>query len=319
MNNVAWTILVVDDDADVRRSVSALLEARFRTIEAGSGLEALRIVEHTRPDLILLDIMMPEMDGYSVCQRFREKPMYRNVPIIYLSAKGEIADRVKAVQLGADDYIKKPFDAGELEYRIEMCLRRAHRNLNANPLTGLPGNVIIQEQLDSCLSNGLRFAVLYIDIDNFKAFNDIYGFERGDDVIRSTAKILGDVVAEIGVPTDFVGHIGGDDFVITTDPERADRFAAEIIHRFDASIPEFYDEEVRRRGHVVTRDRRGHLQQYPLMTISIAGVHNEQRPIRHRGEISRIGSELKLYAKAHPNSFYIRDRRQRERRAQPTH
>jgi diguanylate cyclase (GGDEF)-like protein len=249
------------------------------------------------------------MNGPQVCQTLKQDLLLRHLPIIMLTGRTNLHDKVAGINSGADDYLVKPFEPEELLARVQMVLRRTAQGLEANPLTKLPGNVSIQREIESRLANQSLFAVCYADLDRFKTFNDHYGFERGDHAIRRTAHILLESVKRRGNPDDFLGHIGGDDFVIVTTPDRAEAVCQEVISLFDSSIPELYDEEDRQKGHIVHTDRQGNPIKVGLLTISIAIVSNVKHPLTHLGAIAEIGAELKGYAKQFGHSLYVMERR----------
>ncbi|HET6464061.1 MAG TPA: diguanylate cyclase [Nitrospiria bacterium] len=182
-------------------------------------------------------------------------------------------------------------------------------NLDANPLTRLPGNLAIEKALLTRLQEGVPFAFCLVDLDNFKAFGDRYGYIRGSEVLKKVAAILTDCVKTLGSGPDFLGHIGGDDFVIITDPLRMEKLCEKVIHDFDEAIPDFYDEEDRRRGYIISRDRKDIEQQFPFMTVSIAVVTNQKRAITSPMQVAEIAAQLKQYAKTFPRSVYVVDQR----------
>lgn len=306
-------ILIVDDDPDIRDILHLTLAgAGYDVVEAADGVEALESVQRKGPDLVIVDFMMPRMDGGEVCQRLKKDLLLRHLPIIMLSARGESPDKVRGLDAGADDYVVKPFEPEELLARVRMVLRRAAQDLDANPLTRLPGNISIQRELETRLERQATqpFAVCYIDLDHFKAFNDYYGFERGDEAIRETARLLIQAVQASGNADDFVGHIGGDDFLLVTTPDRVEALCARTIAEFDRLAPTLYEEADRARGHILSKDRQGEPQQYKFLTISIGIVLSTQRPLRHMAEIAEQGAELKHYAKSFERSIYVKERRQ---------
>jgi diguanylate cyclase (GGDEF)-like protein len=303
-------ILLIDDDPLIRQLVArTLTEAHFEVTEAASGLEGIASAVANPPDLILLDVMMPGMDGYEVCNHLRQQSATINVPIIFLTALDQMDSKVLGLRTGADDYITKPFDMRELKTRVEVHLRRSARDLSASPLTGLPGNPLIEQVIAVRLQAHEPIAVLYIDLTNFKAYNDEYGWIKGDQVIKMLADTLVAVAASVGTKTDFVGHIGGDDFVLVTIPDRASDVAQHIIDRFDAAVPEFYSQEVRERGYSIVRDRRGRIFHAPIATVSIAIVTNAQRELQNPLQVADIAAEVKELVKSHPGSHYAFDRR----------
>ncbi|MCD6583907.1 MAG: response regulator [Candidatus Omnitrophica bacterium] len=302
-------VLVVDDDPDILELIEATLEEEYQVIKVASGEEALHKVKELAPDIIILDYMLPDIEGPKICEKLREDPLFIHIPILMLTGKGEIEDKIKGLDAGADDYMVKPFSPDELSARIRMLIRRSSINLDANPLTRLPGNVTITGELEKRIKSKEKFAVLYLDIDNFKALNDYYGFERGDEVIKSLGRILLEVTKKWGKTNDFVGHIGGDDFVIITSPSRAERIAQEIIAEFDKVSPNFFDEKERLQGFIETVDRMGNKRKFGFLTISIGIITNLHQEFSHVAEVSAKGADLKEFAKKFPQSKYIFDRR----------
>lgn len=306
-------ILIVDDDPDIRDVLKlTLAEENYQVLEAEDGETALKIINSKPLDLVLLDYKIPKIDGREVCRQVKKDLLLRHLPIIMVTGKGDINDKVGGIDAGADDYIVKPFEPKELLARIRMIIRRTQRDLEANPLTHLPGNVSILNELAQRLEQKSLFSVCYIDLDKFKAYNDKYGFEHGDEVIRETARIIMRVVQKFGNPHDFIGHIGGDDFVIVTTPEQTDAICNAIIHDFDQTVPSFYNETDRKNGYIVSLDRKGNPQKIPLLSISIGVVSNEHRKIQHVAQIGEIGAELKAFAKRLEKSNYVKDMRKEE-------
>jgi diguanylate cyclase (GGDEF)-like protein len=277
---------------------------------AADGEEALERASSLRPDLVLLDVMMPRIDGFEVAQRLRRNPQTANTSIIMLTAKALSTDKVLGLTAGADDYIIKPFDPIELLARVKGTLRRAKEMRNLSPLTGLPGNIRIQEEIERTVREDRPFAVLYSDLDNFKAYNDQKGFVRGDRLIQATARIIQDAVVEYAGSDGFVGHVGGDDFVAVVPPEIAEEVAKRIVERFDAQIHEFYEPEDLERGYVEVEDRKGVLQRLPLAGVSIGIATTSVRTFAHYGEAVSVATEMKQFAKRDSGSSYAVDRRQ---------
>jgi diguanylate cyclase (GGDEF)-like protein len=307
-------ILVVDDDPDIRDVLKlTLTEENYEVLEAADGEEALKII-HAKPlNLVLLDYKIPKLDGRQVCRLVKKDLLLSHLPIIMVTGKGDINDKVDGIDAGADDYVVKPFEPKELLARIRMILRRTERDLEANPLTRLPGNVSILNELSLRLEKKSLFAVCYLDLDKFKSYNDKYGFEHGDEVIKETARILIRAVAKYGNRDDFIGHIGGDDFVIITMPAAVDKLCQTIITDFENTAPDFYNETDRKKGYIIARNRQGMEQKIPLVSVSIGVVTNETRKIEHVAQIGEIGAELKSLAKNMERSNYIKDKRRTER------
>jgi diguanylate cyclase (GGDEF)-like protein len=306
-------VLVVDDDRNLRKIISTNLELAGYLVEtAADGREALVKIEGNIPDLLLLDLMMPFMDGYEVARRVRShpNPTIANVPIIILTAKGETEDKLRGFEAGADDYITKPFGPRELLARVRAKIRRVEVDSSLSPLTRLPGNLAIEGELRKRIEDNVPFAVLYLDLDNFKAFNDVYGFTHGDEAIQLVARVSVDVVRRRGAAADFVGHIGGDDFIIATEAVRAEEIAQQIIDEFDRNIRTLYSPKDLRQGYIETRDRRGTLNRFPIMSLSIAVVSNETHTLNNYAQIGETAAELKRYAKSVAGSVYVKDKRQ---------
>src|SRR5947208_13834019 len=199
------TILVVDDDPDIARFVEVNLRSvGYDVLVASDGEEALNRAEELRPDLVLLEVMMPRVDGFEVAQRLRRNPRTANTSIIMLTAKALSSDKVLGLTSGADDYIIKPFDPIELLARVKTTLRRARDMRSLSPLTGLPGNIRVQEEIRRRVAEEVPFALVYADLDHFKAYNDHYGFVKGDRVIQATARVLQEAVEEMVGPESFV-------------------------------------------------------------------------------------------------------------------
>jgi diguanylate cyclase (GGDEF)-like protein len=281
----------------------------FEAETAENGRVALEMAKARPPDLILLDVMMPEMDGLTVLRRLRNSPATANVPVIVLTAKALAEDRVRGLDLGADDYITKPFDLEELLARVRTVLRRAQQMRDLSPLTGLPGNFRIARELEARVRSGDAFAIVHADLDNFKAFNDHYGFMRGDSVIKFSAQTLLRAAEECGDPETFVGHVGGDDFVAVVDPNEAEEFCKLVIQAFDDGILDFYDTAEALQGYIEVADRRGERHAFPISSISMGVATNLRRKITSEWEASAVASEMKEYAKRQHGSSYQIDRR----------
>jgi diguanylate cyclase (GGDEF)-like protein len=303
-------VLVVDDDPFIAR----LLEIELRAVGyevrlAGDGREALDTVAAWLPDLVLADVMMPNMDGFELTRRLRGDSRTATVSVIMLTARGLSADKLEGFSVGADDYIVKPFDTPELMARIRGVLRRAKEMRAQSPLTGLPGNVRIESEIEARVKAQDTFAILYVDLDHFKSFNDHYGFMRGDQVIQWTARLLQDIALELAGPSAFVGHVGGDDFVLICDASLVERVAEAIIQRFDAGAAEQYDDADRALGYIEVTNRRGEIQRFPLISVSIGVASTERRSFSHYAEVVAVATEMKSFTKGTAGSSWAVDRR----------
>lgn len=303
-------IVIADDDPDILDVLKITLEdVGYEVIEAHDGQDALEKIKKTSPDLLITDFKMPKMDGDEVCRILKQDILVQHMPIIMLTGKGEVSDKVHGIKAGADDYMVKPFEPEELVARVSMVLRRTARDLDANPLTRLPGNVSILNEIQARISAKELYAVCYIDLDKFKIYNDKYGFEKGDEVIKRTASILINSVQEKGTPKDFIGHVGGDDFVVVTVPDKMAGLCKSVITKFDIMVPELYNKKDLEKGYISGKDRSGKTKKIPLISISIGVVNNKNRKIKHVGEVGEIGAELKEYAKSLKGSNYVTERR----------
>src|SRR5438445_7304044 len=228
------TVLVVDDDPDVARFVEVnLRSAGYDVSVASDGVEAVERAVQLRPDLVLLDVMMPKLDGFEVAQRLRRDSRTSSSSIIMLTAKALSSDKVLGLSSGADDYIIKPFDPVELLARVKGTLRRAREMRALSPLTGLPGNIRVQEEIRRRVGEDQPFALLYADLDHFKAYNDNYGFVRGDRAIQTLARLVTETVHAMVGQAGFVGHVSADGFVMSVDPDIADALAKPRAGGFD--------------------------------------------------------------------------------------
>jgi len=303
-------ILVIDDtELMVRLTTDILTKHGYEVVSANNGVDGIKMVASEKPDLVLLDVVMPGIDGFEVCKLLRKDESNNLIPIIMLTAQGNEEDKLVGLEIGADDYITKPFNPRELVSRVRNTLLRIDRNRLANPLTGLPGNIDIQSEINYRIAKGMIFSILYLDVDNFKAYNDVYGFSHGDRAIKLIADILMDNVKTFGSKNDFIGHIGGDDFVVITDPAHVDVLCENIIKEFDERVPELYSDVDKRAGFISSVNRRGQITQYPIMTLSIAVVSNEHRELRNYLEVGEVAAELKKKAKSIVGSVYLKDKR----------
>ncbi len=303
-------ILLIDDSDFFAKCIKDVLEtANYIVIHANKGEDGLRMVRAEKPDLVLLDVVMPDMDGFEVCRILRDSESNNLMPIIMLTSQDNQDDKLIGLELGADDYITKPFNNRELLSRVKNTLKRIQRNRGANPLTGLAGNLQIQAEINSRIENDTPFAVVYVDLDNFKAYNDVYGFAKGDIAIKMTADILTDEIHENGGPDDFVGHIGGDDFVLITKPENAEEISAGVVELFDKRIKELYSKDDIERGYIANLNRFGASIEYPIMSISLAIVTNERRLYQNHLQVAETAAELKKKAKLLPGSNFVKDMR----------
>ena len=286
-------ILVVEDDLDIVNMLRIYFESQeFEVAVATKGKEALTTCQKNIPSVVILDINLPDIDGYEVCRTLRDNLRTSHIPIIFLTQKDQRSDRIAGLELGADDYITKPFDIEELRLRVQNSLRWASYENLTNPVTGLPSSKLIEEQLKTLLQRD-NWAVLYVGINDLQEFNDAYGFVAGDDVIRFTGILLSEVTTELGTPNDFVGHIGGSDFILIAAPDRADSIRDELISQFNQEIESFYSFRDRERGYVIIQGEDGQEHQGPLATLAVGIITDQTSPFADIREITEIAAEAR--------------------------
>ncbi len=284
-------ILVVEDDVDISNMLRIYFSSQgYETTVAGRGREALDRCKQQLPHVIVLDIMLPDIDGYEVCTQLRTNLRTSHIPIIFLTQKDERSDKIAGLELGADDYITKPFDIEELRLRVQGAIRRAERESLTNPTTGLPSGKLIEEQL-RLLMRKKGWGLLYAGISNLGSFNDKYGFVAGDEVLRFTALLMGETVDQLGTPEDFIGHIGGDNFLIITPIERVNQIADALSKRFNAEVGTHYDFKDRQSG-VLTFNGK----QHPFMSMAIGIVTSEGQQFSDIREITEVAADARRLA-----------------------
>lgn len=305
-------VLLVDDSQTIRAVIGQHLRTFGYDAEfAASGGEALEFMQTQVVDAVLLDVNLPDIDGLAVCRRIKADPRTYSVPVIVLTSMSDTESELAAIDAGADDFISKPPQPRVLDARLHMHIKRAVRERCSNPLTGLPGNVIIEQELQQRFTSELPLCLAYIDLDDFKAYNDRYGYQRGDAVILLSASVIANALRAEGAPTDFIGHVGGDDFVVLTTPGCIDDIAERVKRAFDEAIPAYYDEETREQGWFDSVDRRGNAYRVPLMSVSIASVSRDGRGFDTTLEMVDAVTELKHHAKSLPGSVHVTERRTR--------
>lgn len=301
-------VLVVDDDETLQLLLRTLLAGEgFDVVSASDGAEALAMVAQEVPDVIILDYLMPYMNGIEVLKSLRRMPRASGTPVILLTGRDLGVSEREALDNGADYYMKKPFEIDTLVLRVKAALDRSGSARGFSPLTGLPGNARIQAELALRIDSSATFALIHADIDYFKAFNDRYGFVRGDEVIN----FCGDVLLENAATIDncFVGHVGGDDFAIILDSADAERYAKSALDVYDEGILEFYDATEAFAGMIEVENRMGTLEKFPISSLSMGIATNAHRTLHSPAEASSIAAEMKHFAKRQPGSSYKIDHR----------
>ncbi|OQA23727.1 MAG: Transcriptional regulatory protein YycF [Chloroflexi bacterium ADurb.Bin360] len=286
-------ILVVEDDSDI----SNMLQLYFRSLEyevhvAPRGKVALEVTRQLLPNVIVLDIMLPDIDGYEVCRLLRTNLRTSHIPILFLTQKDERSDKIHGLELGADDYITKPFDVEELRLRVRNTIKRAEIESLTSPTTGLPSGRLIEQQLRQLLRL-TDWGILYIGIAGLDAFNEVYGFVAGEEVLRFTALVLSETVESLGSAEDFIGHIGGDNFIVITRKALAGQLKQELERRFEENVGTHYDFMTRMQGYLVVRDSDGAEKQVPLMRLQVGVLSADEGPFTDIREVTEAAAEAR--------------------------
>ncbi len=284
-------LLIVEDDPDISNMLRIYFSGQNYEVDtAMRGSIALEKTRQVMPHLIVLDIMLPDIDGYEVCRNLRTNTRTSHIPVIFLTQKDERSDRLTGLELGADDYITKPFDIEELKLRVQNAVARSERESLTDPQSGLPAGRLIEDQLRRVIREE-NWSLMDIRINHFEPFKDVYGFIAANDVLRFTGMILGEVVDELGNDGDFIGHAGGDNFVVITGEDAAPLILRRLKDRFDEEVQTHYNFMDRQLGYIVAHDDEGESRQFPLMTIAIGLVSPSTHQFADIREITEMASE----------------------------
>ncbi len=305
-------ILTVTDDVNLRNVLEFCLDGWGYEASFFSSEESKDIANISRlaPDVIVIDLGSAGEDKLEICDLLKDNFATSYLPIITLINKRHLRGQLLDLRQGVDDYLIKPPDPLDLKVRIEMAVKRSQHSFYANPLTGLPGGIVIEETIKAKLKSKDPFVVGHVDIDNFKSFNDKYGYLKGDRILMQTAYMLNNAVRSAGNTSDLVGHIGGDDFVIITTPDKYKKICENFICMFDTIAPFHYKEEDRKNGYIASKGRTNTVRNIPLMSVTIALViKNNQEELKTSIELNERIAEVKQYLKTMPGSKYMADRR----------
>jgi PleD family two-component response regulator len=286
-------LLITEDDVDISNMLKIYFSGLGYEVDtAMRGSEALEKTRQVLPHLIVLDIMLPDIDGYEVCRTLRTNTRTSHIPVIFLTQKDERSDRLQGLELGADDYITKPFDIEELKLRVQGAIRRSERESLTDPRSGLPAGRLIEEQLRRIIRE-TGWAFIDIRVNNFDAFKDVYGFVAADDVLRFAGMMIGEVLDELGTPADFIGHAGGDNFVIITTDGASQSIRRKLLDRFNEEVKSHYNFIDRQQGFVLAPTADGKMEQFPLMTLAIGMVAPSQQSFADIREITELAAEAR--------------------------
>lgn len=288
-------LLIVEDDFDISNMLKIYFSGQNYEVDvAPRGSVALEKTRAYLPHLIVLDIMLPDIDGFEVCRNLRTSTRTSHVPIIFLTQKDERSDKLQGLELGADDYITKPFDIEELKLRVQRAITRAEQQSLTDPRSGLPAGRMIEDQLRQIIRR-TDWALMDVRINNYDPFKEVYGFVAGDDVLRFTAMILGEVVDELGTIQDFIGHAGGDNFIIITTEQCAPAIRKRIKERFSEEVKSHYNFMDREQGFITSIAGNGQPVQTPLMTLSVGVVSPSQQQFSDIREITELAAEARRH------------------------
>ncbi len=302
-------IYVIDDKKELINTLNRLFDGmeqyRFINVRA----EELELALKNIPSLIIIDEDNTNVNIIDICNTIRSNDDNNITPLAVVSTNIDKSHRIEILKTSVQYYIKKPIDEQYLFYTVKNIIDLLYTNRKVSPLTGLPGNVQIQAEMKKRLLNKEVFAILYIDLDNFKAYNDVYGFSNGDEIIKFTAKVISKYVHNLENSDNFVGHIGGDDFVAIVSKTDYDKICQEIIIEFDVGVENYYNNQDLERGYVEIENRKGILEQFPITTISIAVVEVDAETFRSPLEIGEVGAQVKHRAKSIMGSAYVINKR----------
>jgi PleD family two-component response regulator len=286
-------LLIVEDDFDISNMLRIYFTGQgFEVTVAPRGGDALELTRKSLPHLIVLDIMLPDMDGYDVCKELRTTTRTSHIPIIFLTQKDERGDKIHGLELGADDYITKPFDIEELKLRVTNAIARQERENSLDPRTGLPSGRLIEEQLRKIIRQS-SWALLDCRLLHFDRFRDVYGFIAGDEVLRFTSMLIGEVIDEVGTSNDFIGHPGGDNFIVITTAASAAKVRDRLKQRFNDEVLTHYSFMDREQGYIIAKDNEGKDLKVPLMRLAAGAVDSETRQFADIREITELAAEAR--------------------------
>jgi PleD family two-component response regulator len=286
-------LLVVEDDLDIGNMLKIYFSGMdFDVDVAIRGSEALEKTKKVLPHLIVLDIMLPDIDGYEVCRSLRTNMRTSHIPVIFLTQRDERSDKLQGLELGADDYITKPFDIEELKLRVQGAIKRSERESLTDPRSGRPAGRLIEDQLRRIIREK-GWALLDTGINHFDPFKNVYGFVAGDDVLRFTSMLIGEVVDEVGTTSDFIGHAGGDNFIIITTEEKAEPMKARLKERFDNEVLTHYNFMDRQQGFIQSPASGETIVKAPFMTMAVGVVSPNQHSFADIREITELSAEAR--------------------------
>ncbi len=285
-------ILVVEDDGDISNMLRIYFSGQGYEVQVSPrGGDALTMTRKQLPNLIVLDIMLPDMNGYDVCRELRTTTRTSHIPIIFLTQKDERSDKIQGLELGADDYITKPFDIEELKLRVQNAITAANRQTQIDSKSNLPTGRLIEDHLRTLMHSQSEWSYIDLKINQFDAFTDVYGFVAGDEVIRFTAVLLGEVLEEMGTADDYAGHPGRDNFIVITHSDEPDALKNRLLEVFDEKIKQHYSFIDRERGFSLVPDNNFGVRKVPLMTLAAGSVSTRTHQFSDIREVTELAAE----------------------------
>ncbi len=286
-------LLLVEDDGDIANMLKIYFSAQGFDVDiVMQGMDAVEKTRHVMPHLIILDIMLPDIDGYEVCRILRQTTRTSHIPVIFLTQKDERSDKLQGLELGADDYITKPFDIEELKLRVQNAIARSERESLTDPLTGLPAGPIIEDQLRKIIHNR-GWSLLDIRITSFDVFKEVYGFIAANEVLRFTAMMIGEILDQAGSRDDFIGHTGGDNFIVISSNMSISEIRQKLKSQFESQILTHYNFLDRDKGYLITRDENGNEVRNGLMNLAIGTISPETHEFSDIREITELAAEAR--------------------------
>jgi PleD family two-component response regulator len=272
-------ILIIEDDLDIAEMLNAYFRVQgYDVFTVNWGEDGVRSCQTVHPDLVILDIRLPDIDGYEVARRLRGDRRTAEVPIIFLTEKRDRADRLQGLELGADDYITKPFDVQELRLRVRNALKRMSQGSLTNPVSGLPEGALVDERMSEIIQHN-GSGILLVAIENMDAFREAYGFVASDDVLRAISLMIANTMREISSPTDFLGHLSGTDFVLVAPPANLSVLQEKLRARLEQSMDYFYP----------IKDREQAAKRADRLRVKIAEINSVKGKFT---EVDKLKTEL---------------------------
>lgn len=302
-------IYIIDDNTEILKMLKEVFKNEKEYNIKRVKTKDIEIALKNIPSLIIINEDSIDKDIIELCKKIRDDDDNSITPVVVIGENNNKEHRISILKLCIEYYIIKPIDIDYLYYTIKNIVRLMYTNRRVSPLTGLPGNVQIQTEIKKRLLKKEKFAVIYVDLDNFKSYNDLYGFSKGDEIIKFTARTISRNIHNSDCENSFVGHIGGDDFIALVSNTDYEKICKNIIHEFDENVLTYFSKEDAQRGYVEVANRRGIIEQFPLTSISIGVVEVEENRFHNTLEIGEVGAQVKHLAKITVGSSYVINRR----------